>query len=90
MARTTTAAVAALVVVVALAFAPAAVQAARQLSAEMTPAAPLSCYQTFTKNEEGRDLKIAAVAVQSQARFNGVQSSVASQGEAACMRAMIK
>lgn len=60
----------------------------RRLAAETTPT--LACYQTFVKNSQGADVQVAAVAVQAQSRFNAVQSSVASQGEAACLRALIK
>jgi hypothetical protein len=75
--------------------APARTATARTTAAAAAPkkdadGARLACYQTYVKNSKGEDVQVAAVSVLSRAQFSGVQSSVASQGEAACMRARVK
>lgn len=73
-------------IVVVLVLAAAAPAFGRMLLDEST----LSCMSTVTKDQNGQDLKISAVSALTQKRFNAVQSSVPSQGEAACLRMRVK
>ena len=49
----------------------------------------LTCMSSVTKDAQGNDLKISSVSTLTQTKFNAVQSSVPSQGEAACLRMQV-
>ena len=58
-----------------------------------TPAPAISSLPTHLPNPQdgnGQDLKVSAVSTLTQKRTNSVQSSVGSQGEAACLRMKVK
>jgi hypothetical protein len=50
----------------------------------------LTCMSTVVKDANGQDLKVSAVSTLTQKRVNSIQSSVGSQGEAACLRMKVK
>ena len=75
----------AIILLIALAAAPAL--AARVL---LQDDPTLTCMASVIKDGQGNDLKVASVSTLTQKRFDSVQSSVASQGEAACLRMQVK